>query len=154
MERDGLLPCAMFWGSCHLSLSWATCNQSTPSHPVSLWSILVLSSHLSLSLPGGLFPSGCSTSYTFLFSLCIPHAMPISDTLILLPAYPRWLTEYYWDDQSKEDGMLGHVACMVHVRNASAVILRKPEGKMPLGLVYMGEYYYSWCQRYVLADLA
>jgi hypothetical protein len=40
------------------------------------------------------------------------------------------------------------------VRNASAVILRKAEGKMPLGLVYMGEYYYSWCQRYVLADLA
>jgi hypothetical protein len=39
--------------------------------------------------------------------------------------------------------MLGHVAWMVDVRNASAVILRKAEGKMPLGLVYMGEYYYS-----------
>jgi hypothetical protein len=42
---------------------------------------------------------------------------------------------------------------MVHVRNASAVILKQPEGKIPLGLVYMEEYYYSWSQRYVLADL-
>jgi len=40
-------------------------------------------------------------------------------------------------------GWLGHVACMVHVRNASAVILRKPEGKLPFWLVYAGEYYYN-----------
>jgi len=44
--------------------------------------------------------------------------------------------------KSRKMGWLGHVACMIHARNASAVILRKPEGKIPLGLVYMGEYYY------------
>jgi hypothetical protein len=45
--------------------------------------------------------------------------------------------------KSRNMGWLGHVACMVHVRNASAVILRKHEGKIPFGLVYTGEYYYN-----------
>lgn len=45
--------------------------------------------------------------------------------------------------KSRKMGWLGHVACMVHVRNASAVFLRKPEGKITLGLVYMEEYYYN-----------
>lgn len=33
---------------------------------------------------------------------------------------------------------LGHAACMVHVRNASKVILRIPEGKIPLGFSVHG----------------
>jgi hypothetical protein len=41
----------------HLSLSWARCFQSTtPSHLISLRSILISFSHLRLCLPGGLFP--------------------------------------------------------------------------------------------------
>ena len=45
-----------FIGSCHL---FASLDQSSPcSHPTSWRSILILSSHLRLGLPSGLFPSG------------------------------------------------------------------------------------------------
>ena len=45
----------------HLSLSWANSIQS-PQPPPNFWrSILILSSHLRLGLPIGLFPSGFST---------------------------------------------------------------------------------------------
>jgi len=40
-----------------LSLSWVTSIQSTPPHPTSWISIFILSSHLRLGLPSGLFPS-------------------------------------------------------------------------------------------------
>jgi hypothetical protein len=57
-------------------------------HPTSLRSILMLSSHLRLGLPIGLFPSGFPTK-----TLCTPlssptalHALPISFFFILLPA--------------------------------------------------------------------
>jgi hypothetical protein len=41
----------MFTTACHWSLFWARCTQSTPSHPLSLTNILILSSHLCLGLP-------------------------------------------------------------------------------------------------------
>ena len=41
---------------CHLSLSWASPIQSIYPHPTSWRSILILSTHLRLGLPGGLFP--------------------------------------------------------------------------------------------------
>jgi hypothetical protein len=41
-----------------LSISWASPIQSTHRHPTSWKSILILSSHLRLGLPSGLFPSG------------------------------------------------------------------------------------------------
>ena len=40
-----------------LSLSWASPIQSTYQHPTSWRSILILSTHLRLGLPSGLFPS-------------------------------------------------------------------------------------------------
>jgi len=40
-----------FTSAHHLSLSWATLNQSIPPHPTSWRSILILSSHLSQGLP-------------------------------------------------------------------------------------------------------
>ena len=54
----------------HLSLSWASSIQSIPPHPTSWRSILILSSHLRLGLPSGLFHSGflTKTLYTFLLS--------------------------------------------------------------------------------------
>ena len=44
-----------------LSLSWASPIQSTYPHPTSWRSILILSTHLRLGLPSGLFPSGFHT---------------------------------------------------------------------------------------------
>ena len=45
----------------HLSLSWASPIQSTCPHPTSWRSILILSTHLRLGFPSGLFPSGFPT---------------------------------------------------------------------------------------------
>ena len=45
----------------HLSLTWASPIQSTCPHPTSWRSILILSTHLRLGLPSGLFPSGFIT---------------------------------------------------------------------------------------------
>jgi hypothetical protein len=42
----------------HLSLSWARSIHSTPLHPTSWRSILILFSHLCLGLPNGIFLSG------------------------------------------------------------------------------------------------
>ena len=50
-----------FTSACHLQLSWASSIQSIPSHPTSWRSILILSSHLCLGLPSGIFPSGFPT---------------------------------------------------------------------------------------------
>ena len=53
MEPEGSLPHS---SARHLSLSWASSIQSIPPHPTSWRSILILSSHLQLGLPSGLFP--------------------------------------------------------------------------------------------------
>jgi len=50
----------MFTRTHYWTLSWITLIQSTTSHPVSLRSILI-SSHVHLGLPSGLFPSGLPT---------------------------------------------------------------------------------------------
>ena len=42
----------------HLSLSWTSPVQSIYPHPTFWRSILILSTHLRLGLPSGLFPSG------------------------------------------------------------------------------------------------
>ena len=54
----------------HLSLSWTSPIQSIYPHPTTWRSILILSTHLRLGLPSGLFPSGFSTKnpYTTLSS--------------------------------------------------------------------------------------
>ena len=72
----------------HLSLSWANPFQSIYPHPTSWISILILSTHLRLGLPSGLFPSGFPTKtlYTPSPHPYAPHAQPISFLSILLPA--------------------------------------------------------------------
>ena len=47
----------MFARDCHFSLSWATLIQSMSPHPTSWRPFLILSSHLCLGLPSGLFPT-------------------------------------------------------------------------------------------------
>jgi len=81
MGPQGSLSCSQ--RARHLSLSWVTCIQSTPSHPVSLTSILTLSSHLRVGLPSGLFPSGFPTTVFHTFLVCPMHAT-CSVHLILL----------------------------------------------------------------------
>jgi len=72
----------------HLSLSWASPIQSIYPHPTSWRSILILSTHLRLGLPSGLFPSGFPTK-----NLYTPLSSPISATcpahLILLDFITR-----------------------------------------------------------------
>ena len=72
----------------HLSLSWASPIHSTYPHPTSWRAILVLSTHLRLGLPSGLFPSSflTKTLYNPSPNLYAPHAQPISFFSILSPA--------------------------------------------------------------------
>ena len=72
----------------HLSLSWASPIQSIYPHPTSWRSIVILSTHLHLGLPSGLFPSGFPTKtlYTPSPHPYAPHAQPISFFSILSPA--------------------------------------------------------------------
>ena len=77
-----------FTSARHLSLSWASLIQSIPTHPTSWRSILILSSHLRLGLPNGLFPSGFPTK-----TLYTPLHSPVRATcpahLILLDFITR-----------------------------------------------------------------
>ena len=57
----------MFTTAHHLFLSSARLFQSAPSNPVALISIVILSSHLHLGLPVGLFPSRYPL-YAYVFS--------------------------------------------------------------------------------------
>ena len=70
----------------HLSVSWASPIQSIYPHPTSWRSILILSTHLRLGLPSGLFPSGFPTKTPY-----TPLSLPIRATcpthIILLDYY-------------------------------------------------------------------
>ena len=70
----------------HLSLSWVSPIQSIYPHPTSWRSIIILSTHLRLGLPSGLFPSGfpTKTPYTPSSHPYAPHAQPISLVMDIL----------------------------------------------------------------------
>ena len=72
-----------FTSAHHLSLSWASSIQAIPLHPTFWGSILILSSHLCLVLPSGLFPSGFPTK-TLYTSLPSPIHTTCPTYLILL----------------------------------------------------------------------
>ena len=78
----------------HLSLSWASPIQSIYPHPTSWRSILILSTHLRLGLPSGIFPSGFPTK-----TLYTPLSLPIRATcpahLILLDFITRTILRLF-----------------------------------------------------------
>jgi hypothetical protein len=72
----------VFWLAHQLSVQSVTRIQSTPSHHISLRSILFLYFHLRLDLTNGLFLSGFQTTivYTYIFLVC-----PIYATFLARP---------------------------------------------------------------------
>ena len=70
-----------------LSLSWARSIQSIYPHPTSWSSVVILSTHLRLGLPSGLFPFGFPSKdlYTPSPHPYAPHAQSISFFSILSP---------------------------------------------------------------------
>jgi len=72
----------------HLSLSWVSPIQSTYPHHTSWRSILILSTHLRLCLPSGLFPSGLPTK-TLYTPLSSPTRATCPAHLILLDLITR-----------------------------------------------------------------
>jgi hypothetical protein len=65
-----------FTSARHLSLSWASSIQSISPYPTSRRSALILSSHLSLGLTSGLFPSGFPTKTLYKHSPPHTRYMP------------------------------------------------------------------------------
>jgi hypothetical protein len=78
----------VFTRALHWCLSWARSIQFTSPHPVSLRSILILSTHLIFGLPCDLFPSGFPINILDAF-LSSPHScyMPC-------PSRPPWLDHF------------------------------------------------------------
>ena len=87
----------------HLSLFWARSIQSMPLHPTSWGSILILSSHLRLGLPSGLFPSGVPTK-----TLYTPLVAPV---LATCPAHLILLDLITWTTLGSEYRPLSSSFC-------------------------------------------
>jgi len=96
MEPEGSLPYSQ--GPAHRSLPSVTWIKYTTSHHLSLRSILILSSHLRLGIPSGLFPSRFPTKifYPFLIApvraICHAHLI-ILDLITLITfgeSYKLW----------------------------------------------------------------
>jgi len=69
--------------ACHLSLCWASSNQSILSHPTSWRSILILSFLLHLGLPSGLFSSGFPIKTLYKPLLSPLHATCLAQLILL-----------------------------------------------------------------------
>jgi hypothetical protein len=67
----------------HWSLSWAKLIQSVPSRPIYLRYILILSSHICIGPPSGIFPSGFLAKFLYDFFGLHECYMPF-------PSHPPW----------------------------------------------------------------
>jgi len=91
METEGSLPC---WQQPVHYPTHEPDQFSQRPHPVSWRSILILSSHVRLGLPSGIFPSRFLTEalYTLLFSQFVPHAQRLSFFIWSPGQYLMWST--------------------------------------------------------------
>jgi hypothetical protein len=130
----------VFTRALHWSLSWARSIQSTPSHPISLRSILILSIQLRLGLPSGLFPSGFPTNilYAFLVShiratcpahlILLPPTTPIIKIELCLSSERHTKFSNRRDSQQTNEGQLNSVLLpisQIHIeRNQITTLVR------------------------------
>jgi hypothetical protein len=104
----------------HWSLSWARCIQFTPFKSIYLRSILILSSHLRLCHPSGLFPSDFPIKilYEFLISpmdATFPTHLKLLDLITLIihgQVYKLWSSSLCSFLQPPQHPILKHPQCM------------------------------------------
>jgi hypothetical protein len=87
MKREGSLPHSQKPDTC----PYSELDRSSPCLHPTTWSILILSFHLRLSIPSGLFPSDFPTKTLYTDFLVLKpatfHAHPILDCFILVIVY-------------------------------------------------------------------
>ena len=76
----------------HLSLSWASLIQSIHPHSTSWRSVLILITHLRLSLPIGLLPSGFHTKTLYIFLAPTNHILRPAHPNLTFPNTTTWQT--------------------------------------------------------------
>ena len=100
----------------HLSLPWASSIQSIYPHPTSWRSVLILSTHLRLGLPSGLFPSGFPsvTLYSPLSPVLWSQPTSQKSTVLSHLAAEAWNHAYFGTDRSQptsqKSTVLSHLA--------------------------------------------
>jgi len=105
-----------FTSAHHPSLSWASSIQSIPPHFTSCRSILILSSHLRLGLPSGLFPSDSPPPQKLVYASPLPIRAKCPAHLILVDFITRTtLGEQYRSLSSSLCSFL-HSCCLVPLR--------------------------------------
>jgi hypothetical protein len=112
----------MFTRACHWSLFWSWWIQFTPLDYISLRSILILSYHLSLGFPSGLFPSGFPTKTSYAFLFCLMHVTRLAHLILLdFIILIIFLKECKWWCSSICNFLQTHVnSSLVKVRNIKA----------------------------------